>query len=275
MKTSMATMSLSGDLGEKLDSIAAAGFEGVEIFESDFLACGASAADVGLMVREAGLAVSLFQPFRDFEGMPEPQRSRSFERAERKFDLMQQLGADLILVCSNVSPLSLGGFERAAADFHELGEHAARRGLRVGFEALSWGRHVNDHRDAWEIVQRAGHAAVGLILDSFHTLARGIDPATICHIPGERIFLVQIADAPQVDTDFLSWSRRFRTMPGQGALPIDDFIDAVETTGYCGYYSLEIFNDQSPPSSARMVAIDGRRSLLSTMDRVTRRKPGA
>jgi 4-hydroxyphenylpyruvate dioxygenase len=275
MKTSMATMSLSGDLGEKLDAIAAAGFEGVEIFESDFLACGASAAEVGLMVRKAGLAVSLFQPFRDFEGMPEPQRSRSFERAERKFDLMEQLGADLILVCSNVSPLSIGGIERAAADLRELGERAARRGLRIGFEALSWGRHVNDHRDAWEIVQRVDHAAVGLILDSFHTLARGIDPATIRRIPGERIFLVQIADAPKVDTDFLSWSRHFRNMPGKGALPIDDFIDAVEATGYGGYYSLEIFNDQFPASSARMVAIDGRRTLLSAMDSVTRRRPGA
>jgi 4-hydroxyphenylpyruvate dioxygenase len=275
MKTSIATVSLSGDLGEKLDAIAAAGFEAVEIFENDLLSHGGSAAEVGLMVRRAGLAISLFQPFRDFEGMPEPQRSRAFERAERKFDVMQQLGTDLVLVCSNVSPLSFGGVERAAADLNELGERAARRGLRVGFEALAWGRHVNDHRDAWEIVRRADHAAVGLILDSFHTLARDIDPVTVRQIPGERIFMVQIADAPRVDTDFLSWSRNFRNMPGQGALPVDDFIEAVEATGYGGYYSLEIFNDQFRARPARMVAIEGRQSLLSAMDSVSRRRPGA
>ena len=68
------------------------------------------------MVRDAGLSVTLFQPFRDFEGMPEPERAKAFDRAERKFDVMQALGADLMLVCSNVSPSALGGIDRAADD---------------------------------------------------------------------------------------------------------------------------------------------------------------
>ena len=54
---------------------------------------------------------------------------RNFARAERKFDLMQELGTDLLLICSNVSPASLGGIDRAADDFRELGERAAKRGL--------------------------------------------------------------------------------------------------------------------------------------------------
>ena len=170
------------------------------------------------MVRDAGLKVAVFQPFRDFEGMPEPQRARAFDRAERKFDVMQALGTDLMLVCSNVSPAALGGVDRAADDLRELGERAAKRGLRIGYEALAWGRHVYDHRDAWEIVRRADHPAVGLVLDSFHTLAREIDPESIRRIPGDRIFLVQVADAPQLDMDLLSWSRHFRNLPGQGGL---------------------------------------------------------
>src|SRR5690606_27943462 len=146
---------------------------------------------VGRMVRDHGLEITLFQPFRDFEGLPEPQRSRALDRAERKFDLMGEMGAELMLVCSTVSPLALGGIDRAAEDLRELGERASRRGLLVGYEALAWGRYVNDHRDAWEIVRRAGHPALGLILDSFHTLARGIDPDTIRAIPGDLIFIVQ------------------------------------------------------------------------------------
>src|SRR3546814_10014778 len=93
-----------------------------------------------------------------------------------------------MLICSNVSPLALGGIDRAAEDFHELGERAAKRGLRVGYEALAWGRHINDHRDAWEIVRRADHANIGLILDSFHTLARRIDVNSIRAIPKDKIF---------------------------------------------------------------------------------------
>ncbi len=274
MKTSIATVSISGELPEKLAAIAAAGFDGVEIFENDFLAFDGSPADVGRMVRDHGLEITLFQPFRDFEGMPEPLRSRAFDRAERKFDVMQQLGTDLVLVCSNVSPASLGGIDRAAADFHELGERAGRRGLRVGYEALAWGRHINDHRDAWEIVRRADHPNIGLILDSFHTLSRKIDINSIRTIPKEKIFIVQMADAPLIDMDLLYWSRHFRNMPGEGDLPVTDFTAAVAATGYDGYLSLEIFNDQFRGGSAKIIAADGRRSLIYLADQI-RRSPEA
>jgi 4-hydroxyphenylpyruvate dioxygenase len=273
VKTSIATVSISGDLGEKLEAIAAAGFDGVEIFENDFLAYDHSPRDVASMVRDLGLTITLFQPFRDFEGLPEPQRSQAFERAERKFELMEQLGTDLMLICSSVSPLALGGIERAAEDLRLLGERAARRGLRVGYEALAWGRHVNDHRDAWEIVRRADHANVGLILDSFHTLSRKLDPNSIRAIPGDKIFIVQLADAPLIDMDLLYWSRHFRNMPGEGDLPVTDFMRAVAATGYNGPISLEIFNDQFRAGSPRTIAADGHRSLVYLMDQVRNAEP--
>ncbi|POF29695.1 bifunctional sugar phosphate isomerase/epimerase/4-hydroxyphenylpyruvate dioxygenase family protein [Roseibium marinum] len=270
MKTAIATVSIAGDFSEKLSAIAAAGFDGIEIFENDFLAFDRSPKDVGRMVHDHGLEISLFQPFRDFEGMPEPQRSRTFARAERKFDLMQEMGADLVLICSNVSPLAQGGIDRAAEDLRELGDLAARCGIRVGYEALAWGRFINDHRDAWEIVRRADHPNIGLILDSFHTLARKTDPDTIRAIPGDKIFFVQLADAPNFDMDLLYWSRHFRNMPGEGDLDVTGFMRAVAATGYDGVLSLEIFNDQFRGGSPKSIAVDGYRSLLFLMDQVRR-----
>ena len=93
-KRSIATVSLSGALDEKLRAIAAAGFDAVEIFENDLLSFNGRPRDVGQMCRDLGLSICAFQPFRDFEGMPEPQRARNFARAERKFDLMQELQTD-------------------------------------------------------------------------------------------------------------------------------------------------------------------------------------
>ncbi len=273
MKTAIATVSISGDLREKLAAIAAAGFDGIEIFENDFLAFDGGPREVGRMVRDHGLEISLFQPFRDFEGLPEPQRSRAFDRAERKFDVMEELGTDLVLVCSNVSPAALGGIDRAADDLRELGERAARRNMRIGYEALAWGRHVNDHRDAWEIVRRADHASVGLIVDSFHTFARKVDAETIRSIPGDKIFFVQLADAPLIEMELLYWSRHFRTMPGQGDLDVESFARAVAATGYKGFWSLEIFNDQFRGGSPGTVAADGHRSLIALMDSVRRSEP--
>jgi len=274
MRTAIATVCLSGTLSEKIEAIAAAQFKGVEIFESDLLSFSGTPAEVRRMIEGLGLETITFQPFRDFEGMPEPQRSKVFARAERKFDVMEELGCDLLMVCSNISPDSLGGIERAAADFHELGERAAKRGMRVAFEALSWGRHIHDYRDAWEVVRRTNHPAVGLVLDSFHVLARGTDLSTIRSIPSNRIFLVQMADAPRLDMDYLSWSRHYRCFPAQGDLPVDDFMLALSAAGFDGLLSLEIFNDRFRAGSARSVAIDGHRSLIATLDELRQRTGG-
>src|SRR5260370_28624148 len=271
MKTSIATVSLSGTLAEKLEAIAAPKFGAVEFFENALIPFSGTRADVATACRDLGLDIVTLQPFRDFEGMPAGQRERVFARAERKFDVMQELGCDLLMICSNVAPESLGGIERAAADLRELGERAHRRGMRIAFEALAWGRHINDYRDAWEAVRRADHPAVGLVLDSFHILARSTDLSAIRAIPGDRIFLVQLADAPLLQMDYLSWSRHFRNFPGQGDLPVLDFMQALAATTYDGPLSLEIFNDQFRAGSARSVAVDGHRSLRFLLDQLADR----
>ena len=271
MRLAIATVCLSGTLGEKLQAIAAAGFETVEMFENDLLSFNGTPAEVRRIVDDLGLTIGVYQPFRDFEGMPDAQRAKVFARAERKFDTMAELGCAFLMVCSNVSPDSLGGVDRAALDLRELGERAASRGMRVAYEALAWGRHVNDYRDAWEIVRRADHPAVGLVLDSFHTLARGTDLGTIRTVPKEKIFLVQMADAPRLQMDHLSWSRHFRSFPGQGELDIAGFMDALGATGFDGLLSLEIFSDRFRAGSARSVALDGHRSLLFALDGLSRR----
>ena len=266
VQTAIATVSLSGTLNEKLEAIAKAQFRGVEMFENDLLSFNGTPAEIRRMIEDLGLRTITFQPFRDFEGMPEPQRAKVFARAERKFDVMQELGCDLLLVCSNVSPEAIGGIDRAAADFHELGERAAKRGLRVAFEALAWGRHINDYRDAWEVVRRADHPSIGLVLDTFHILVRGTDLRPIRAVPKDRIFLVQVADAPLLDMDYLSWSRHYRCFPGQGDLAIQPFMAALQATGFDGLLSLEIFSDRFRAGSARRVATDGQRSLLFMLD---------
>ena len=257
----IATVCLSGGLADKLEAAARVGFDGVEIFENDLLTFNGSPADVQRIAADLGLSISLFQPFRDFEAMPDAQRARNLDRAERKFDLMQQLGTDLVLVCSNVHAAAIGDDARAAADLHAMAERAAARGLRVGYEALAWGRHVNRWAQAWRIVQMADHAALGLIVDSFHTLAVGDDPSGIAELPGDKIFFVQLADAPLLSMDVLSLSRHYRNFPGQGELDVARFLRAVLAAGYSGPLSLEIFNDDFRAAPGTMIARDGLRSL--------------
>jgi 4-hydroxyphenylpyruvate dioxygenase len=262
MFRSIATVSLGGTLVDKLTAISAAGFDGVEIFENDLFYFDGTAAEVKRIADDRGLRIMLFQPFRDFEAGPREKLQRNLDRAERKFDLMGELETDLMLVCSSIASDAIDDDALAAADLYSLGERAARRGLRIGYEALGWGRHVSSYRHALKIVEQANHPAVGLVLDSFHTLCIRDDIAPIAWIPSERLFFVQIADAPLIQLDPLSWSRHFRLFPGQGGMPVLPFMRNVIATGYAGPISLEIFNDEFRAAPPRPIAIDAMRSLV-------------
>jgi 4-hydroxyphenylpyruvate dioxygenase len=258
VRRSIATVCLSGTLEEKLEAVARAGFDGIELFEPDLIASPLRPAQIRERLAELNLTLDLYQPLRDFEAMPEP----DFARAEAKFELMQALGADLLLVCSNVSPHAVDNDALAAAQLRELAERAAARGLRIAYEALAWGRCVDDYEHAWRIVELADHPALGICLDSFHILSRGSDPAGIEDIPGEKIFFLQLADAPRMAMDVLQWSRHHRCFPGQGAFDLDRFLAHVLATGYRGPLSLEVFNDVFRAADACRMAIDAIRSLL-------------
>lgn len=263
MKKALATVTLSGSLPAKLEAAAAAGFQGIEIFENDLTQFNGSPADVRRMAEDLGLEIIALQPFRDMEGMPEPYRSQKMYYIQRKFELMHELGTDRLLMCSNVSPHASSDRARCAADLHEIAEMASREGLRAGYEALAWGRHIADYEDAWDLVKRADHPALGINLDTFHMFARGNTLDCLRNeIPVEKIALVQVADAPIMQMDVLQYSRHFRCFPGQGDLPVVEFVQCLKDKGFDDYLSHEIFNDEFRSSSPKEKAVDGVRSLI-------------
>jgi 4-hydroxyphenylpyruvate dioxygenase len=265
-RTALATVCISGTLEDKLAAAAAAGFDGVEIFEPDLVASPLSPTQLRTRCAELGLSIDLYQPFRDFDAAEKDQLAANLRRADRKFDIMQELGTDLILVCSSVSPGALDDDDGIAEQLHTLASRAAERGLRVSYEALAWGRYVNTYERSWEIVRRADHPALGLCVDSFHILSRGSDPSGIRDIPGDKLFFLQLADAPHMDMDILQWSRHYRLFPGQGAWDLPAFLGHVLTAGYRGPLSLEVFNDVFRQSDPRRSAVDALRSLLALQE---------
>ncbi len=261
MKHSIATVSLSGTLPEKLKAIAAAGFDGVEIFENDLLYFDGSPADVRQMCQDLNLEIMLFQPFRDFEGGPRERFERQMERAKRKFELMHELGTDKILVCSSVALNVIQDDAVIAEDLSKLADLAQQHNIMVGYEALAWGRYVNSYRHVWDIVKQVNHPNLGIILDSFHTLSILDDLKTLSDIPSDKIVFVQLADAPYLKMDVMEWSRHFRNFPGQGDFGLAAFLAPILNSGYQGPLSLEIFNDGFRAAPTGQTALDARRSL--------------
>jgi 4-hydroxyphenylpyruvate dioxygenase len=271
MRTSIATVCLSGGLDDKLDAAAAAGFDGVEIFENDLVACASSPAEIRRHAEGLGLTMELYQPFRDFEAVPPDRLAHNLRRARRKLELACLLGAPMLLVCSSVSELAVDDDSLASEQLHQLATLAAEHGVRVAYEALSWGRHVNDYEHAWRIVEAAGHPALGVCLDSFHILSRGTDLDAIGSISADKLFFLQLSDAPLLSMDVLQWSRHHRCFPGQGSFDLPGFLHRVVAAGYRGPLSLEIFNDVFRQADPGHTAVDAMRSLVGLQEALGRR----
>lgn len=268
MRHSIATVSLSGGLQEKLYAIAAAKFDLFEIFENELAFFDGTPADLRELAGQLNLGISLFQPFFDFEAVPDAVFAKNLDRATRKFDLMLALGAPMMLVSSNASAHAIADDARAAAQLRAMADVAAERGLKIGYEAVAWGAYVKSYHDAWRIVSMADHPALGLILDSFHTLAVGDDPAGFASIPAEKLFHLQLSDAPRLDMDVRQIGRHFRCLPGQGNLDIAGFTAAAIRAGYDGPLSIEVFNDELRAAPNRQSALEAKRSLLFVEERV-------
>lgn len=268
MKTSIATVSLSGSLVEKLHACAAAGFDGVEIFEPDLIASDHSPEEIRHLVHRLGLSLDLYQPLRDLEGVDEATFTENLRRADATFATAERLGIDTVLVCSNVATATVDSDEVSADQLRRIGDIAQTRGIRIAFEALAWGRFVDDYRRAWRIVQLADHPNVGVCLDSFHVLSRGHDPSAIEQIPGDKIFYLQLADAPALSMDVLSWSRHHRLFPGEGSFDLAAFVRHTLAAGYDGPWSLEVFNDTFRQTDPGHTAVHALRSLRWLGDQV-------
>ncbi|MFW3168711.1 TIM barrel protein [Geodermatophilus sp. CPCC 206100] len=274
-RRAIATVCLSGTLEDKLTAAAAAGFDGIELFEPDLLAAPWSPAEVAARCADLGLSIDLYQPFRDLDSTDPARLARNLRRAEAKFDVMAALGVDTVLVCSSVAPDAVDDPDRLAGQLAAAAERAAARGLRIAYEALAWGTHVSTWERSWDAVRRADSPALGLCLDSFHVLSRGGDPAGFVEVPGEKLFFLQLADAPQLRMDVLQWSRHHRLFPGQGAFDLPHFLGCVLAAGYAGPLSLEVFNDVYRQSDPARTAVDAMRSLQWLEEAHALRGPGA
>lgn len=262
MRTGIATVCLSGTLKEKMQACAIAGFDGIEIFEQDLVTSPLSPEDVRTMAADLGLGLDLYQPFRDFDGVTPDLLKANLRRAEAKFKLMSRLGMDTILVCSNVATTTIDDDGLRASQLTELAELAGDHGVKVAYEALAWGKYVNDYEHAYRLVEMVDHPNFGTCLDSFHILSRDWDTAPIETINADKIFFVQVADAPKLSMDVLSWSRHYRVFPGEGQFELAKFMGHVVRAGYTGPVSLEVFNDVFRQSDVERTAVDAMRSLI-------------
>lgn len=268
LRTCIATVSLGGTLAEKLDAAAAAGFDAVELLDADLRDSPLSPAQVAARCAGLGLAIELYQPFRRAEGVGAAEFGDVLTRFRGELDVMGELGASSILVVSNTDPDADPDTDLSVRQLTALADAAAGRGMSVTYEALAWGTHIGRFSEAWEVVRRADHPALGVAVDTFHLLCRGEGVEVLADVPADKISLVQVSDAPWRSGDLAQWSRNHRGLPGDGEFDLAGPLEAVLAGGYRGPLSLEMFHPQLRGQDPREVAVRGAAALQELMEPV-------
>ena len=167
---------------------------------------------------DLGVDIVSLQSLRDYEAAAPGQRDWNTRRATRMLDLAAAIGAKMLVVCSNTRADALDDAGRAAADLAALADMAGERGLAIGYEALSTGRHVRHFAQARDIVKLADRDNLGLVLSIAHTVFAGGSFEALESLDPQRIALVHLADVPDIRMDPQLLSGNFRLFPGQGDL---------------------------------------------------------
>jgi sugar phosphate isomerase/epimerase len=271
------TITFAGPLEAKLNAAREAGFTQIMLNATDIVGHPGGEAAAIAAVRASGLRVTGFQVLRDFEGLSGTLHAYKVDIAKAMLQMCQALGSKVLLACSSVSPHSKGDLPSIKKDLQKLALLAVPLDIRIAYEALSWGRHVNEFPRAWEIVAEADRANLGLALDSFHILANGTDLALLADIDPLKVFLVQLSDFLWQEVrsaeERIETARHSRVFPGEGVHSgkVAEMVRRVDEMGYRGDYSFEVFNDDYRQLTLPTVAERARRSVKWIMGRVSRR----
>ena len=264
----MDTISLAGTLPQKLAAIEGAGFSQVMLMARDLVGHAAGIDDAVRVVKASGLRVTGFQVLRDFEGLSGHLHDYKIDVAKSMLEMCRAVGATVLLVCSSTSTHASGDPDALARDLRKLAMLALPLGIRIAYEGLSWGRHVNEFTTAWDIVCRADAPNLGIGIDSFHAFATKTALVDLDVLDPDKIFLVQLADfmwneIPSVE-ERIATARHFRVFPGEGvhSEALAELVMRLDRLGYRGDYSFEVFNDDYQQMPLPVVAERARRSAV-------------
>lgn len=273
----MDTITLAGPLEAKLRAVREAGFTQIMLAARDLVGHPEGVDAAVQAVRDSGLRVTGFQVLRDFEGLSDHLHGYKVDIAKQMILMARQLGARVLLACSSTSVHASADPQRIAADLRKLAMLALPHGIRVAFEALSWGRHINEYPQSWEVVEMADCPNLGIGIDSYHIFATDTALDRLQDIDPARIYLVQLSDFMWQQTrsvqERIDTARHFRVFPGEGVHSgaLTELVLKLDAMGYRGDYSFEVFNDDYQQLPLPYVARRARDSAVWLAEGVLRR----
>lgn len=273
----MDTISFAGSLEAKLKAVKEAGFSQIMLAARDLVGHADGWEAAVAAVKSSGLRVTGFQVLRDFEGLSGHLHDYKVDIAKSMLDMCHALDCQTLLMCSSTSTHASQDPRALVQDLRKLAMLAIPKNIKVAYEALSWGRTVNQFPQAWDLICEADMPNLGLGLDSFHMFAMETSLDELEMLDPNKIFLVQLADFMwnEIKTveERIATARHFRVFPGEGvhSEALAALTLKLHQMGYRGDYSFEVFNDDYQQMPLASVASRARQAALWLGEGVLRR----
>lgn len=239
------------------------GWDAVELRRVDFARAskaGQSVADVLALVKASRLAVACVGVEYGWMFAEGSERHRLLQ----VFDESCQWAADL--QCTTVmSPVDRGrgNLRDAASSICEVGDLAAKHGVRLALEFNSQADQFNNLERVREVLTLADHPQCGLLLDTYHFQRSGGHLRALENLAPEDIFYVQYSDVPR--SGLQPGMIVDRLPPGQGSVPFPEIFRILSNKKYGGYLSYEAPNPSAwtrAPEEVAREALRATRALL-------------
>lgn len=195
-----------------------------------------------LTAQELGCSIiGLFGPERDLSSEDRDSRKRALEYAKRGLDICAEAGASIfsgsVAGVGGESGLSASHWQvkiqTAAEELNQLGQYAAKVGVRLGVEVLNRYENnlINTAKQACQLIELVQSPDVGIHLDSFHMNIEEENIAEAINLAGDKLFHLHGSDS-------------HRGIPGEGHVPWGQLAGALQKIGYNGYVVIESFNPE-------------------------------
>lgn len=259
------TVGFGSPLAERFAAAAATGCRQATLSPPDVLRAaesGTTAADIGRQARDLGLDL-IIDPVMNWYPDRQPSPSRfagvSADHALRMCEDLGVTSLSAIATASSDVPLpELAGY------FGQLCDRAAGFGARVHLEFIPF-TVVRNLRIAWDLVRGAGRRNGGLVFDTWHFFRGEPEWDVLAGIPGDRIFCVQLDDAPAVPQGSLREETSRRLLPGDGALDLFAAIRALHRIGALRWVGPEVISPElaaMPVADAATLAMERTRAIV-------------
>jgi sugar phosphate isomerase/epimerase len=257
------------DFTTRVAAAASAGFTGIGLHWAEYdtaLAAGMTDASMHAVLDEHGIGVPELEFVWGWGARPgDPQRAEGLGYEDRCYAIADAFGSRVVNVGDIGMPEDLAAMDDVIEGFAGLCDRAAEHGLLVALEFLPWSG-IPDVATAWRIVDAAGRANGGLLVDTWHHLRGVADDDALRAVPGERIYVVQVSDAPaEPEGPYMEDTTLRRRLPGDGALDLVGFLRTLDGMGVDCPISVELFNPEFqalPADEAAHLVYDATRALI-------------